>query len=535
MSLCPSCGAEMKFNTRTQSMLCPYCVRGSDIDILTGFGIYDKEPAETELIRYSCPQCGGSIYSTEQSINGFCSYCGSHVTLESRVAKMKYPKYVAPFRIQKAACKQLYLDYVKKAIFAPKEMRNPEYIDQFRGIYMPYWGYDVTMDGFIYLDGDRRSAIDGHTEYYKCMGWLHAVYNNIFFDASSTFEDHYSMQIAPFDYTAVVDFSPAYLSGFYADMPDLPDDVYEEEALLIGKKKVFKSERLRKYFPRMHFDKEQEERFLPTFDAFCSATYTTFFPVWFLSYQYHGRVAHAVVNGQTGRLVSDLPVDKKKFLLAALLISLPLLAALTFCPAISPIGYLILSEVFSLFSVLQLMYLIRNVYIRRYQVYDKGYLSKTGQLNYLYRLKQNGDRRKEILKKKGIVPLIAAALIVGIPLLFRLLLRLTGNLAMNVAMNLNIVLLFVILQSILWIHQLSPKGKTPLIASLLLILASSGYATFLTLIYRITVRQIHASVFLLMIGTLLAQIMALDQYNIIVTRPLSQMNRKGGNTDERDF
>ena len=34
---------------------------------------------------------------------------------------------------------------LKKAIFAPKELKDPKFIDGFRGIYMPYWTYYVTQ------------------------------------------------------------------------------------------------------------------------------------------------------------------------------------------------------------------------------------------------------------------------------------------------------------------------------------------------------------------------------------------------------
>ena len=47
-------------------------------------------------------------------------------------------------------------------------------------------------------------------------------------------------------------------------------------------------------------------------------------PVWFLTWQESGRVAYSVVNGQTGKVTSELPVDIKLYLLFSLIAAIPL-------------------------------------------------------------------------------------------------------------------------------------------------------------------------------------------------------------------
>lgn len=92
MNACPGCGGELYFDIKTQSLRCPFCNQKKDPGRFAGFGVGADEHTvrdyltEMDAILYTCPQCGGSIYSAEQSINGFCSYCGSHVMLESRFA-----------------------------------------------------------------------------------------------------------------------------------------------------------------------------------------------------------------------------------------------------------------------------------------------------------------------------------------------------------------------------------------------------------------------------------------------------------------
>ena len=52
-------------------------------------------------------------------------------------------------------------------------------------------------------------------------GHVDAYYKGLSFDASSSFSDNISEQLAPYDVKGMKAFTPAYLSGFYADTADV--------------------------------------------------------------------------------------------------------------------------------------------------------------------------------------------------------------------------------------------------------------------------------------------------------------------------
>ena len=60
------------------------------------------------------------------------------------------------------------------------------------------------------------------------------------------------------------------------------------------------------------------------------------FPVWFLSYRKKDRVAYATVNGQTGLVVADIPIDPKRYLLGSLLLAIPIFALLAWSAILQP-------------------------------------------------------------------------------------------------------------------------------------------------------------------------------------------------------
>ena len=52
-------------------------------------------------------------------------------------------------------------------------------------------------------------------------------------------------------------------------------------------------------------------------------------PVWFMNYHYNGKDYNFAMNGQTGKLVGDLPVDKGRFwgMFAAIAVPLSVLSS----------------------------------------------------------------------------------------------------------------------------------------------------------------------------------------------------------------
>lgn len=80
-----------------------------------------------------------------------------HDSLQQNQSR-KSTNYIIPFQKTKEQCKEAYARRMKHSIFAPKELRDPSYIDSFRGIYMPYWAFYISQKGSLSLDGKRLPA-----------------------------------------------------------------------------------------------------------------------------------------------------------------------------------------------------------------------------------------------------------------------------------------------------------------------------------------------------------------------------------------
>lgn len=349
MYTCPNCGGSLKFDIKSQQLKCEHCHTKVDVYNFEKNDSTEPAPTDFEATVFTCPHCGGEILSADTSAAEFCSFCGSPAILHSRLTKEKRPSLIIPFKKTKEDCKEAYTKMMKKALFVPDALKNPKYIDGFRGIYMPYWSFHITQHGDFSIKGSksRRRGDYVYTDHYNLTGELDAFYKGLSYDASSSFDDAISEKIAPYDVKDLKSFTPAFLSGFYADTADVDPANYEEQA------KDIAIDQARKAISHEFKHMTTEPLISPSvLNTRVSEVETTMFPVWFLSYRNADRVAYATVNGQTGKVVADLPVDTKKYAIGSLLLALPIFLLLNIFFTITPSVLLFLTILLASISII---------------------------------------------------------------------------------------------------------------------------------------------------------------------------------------
>ena len=380
---CPNCGGNLKFDIPSQQLDCEFCHGKFDP---YAFETKQKDAEETvdefEATIFSCPQCGGELLSTDNASAAFCSFCGASTVLFSRISNEKRPKYIIPFRKTKEECKQAYADLMKRAIFAPNDMKNPESIDSFRGIYMPYWAFHITQDGPIAIPAERSHRRGDYIihDHYNITGEMEAYYKGLYYDASSSFSDNISANIAPYDVKGMKAFTPSYFSGFYADTSDVDSAVYEADAQQFAMQTSM--ENLQKTAPFRDYSLDLPIVSDPAFlGTKTKEVDSAVFPVWFMSYRNGNRVAYATVNGQTGKVVADIPVDKKKYLLGSLILAIPLFLLFELFLTLLPSTLLIIVSILAL--VTGIIYNVQTSQIHKKDSgqNDKGYLFRHNPIN----------------------------------------------------------------------------------------------------------------------------------------------------------
>ena len=357
MAHCPNCGGEVRFSIESQDLECQSCK--------THYNPKDynqtPEGMETDVYKtqvFTCPNCGAEIESTDLSATGFCAYCGSAVVFESRVKEEKKPQKIIPFQITKEQCKKIYLNKIRSFYYRKNDLEDSAYLERFVGFYLPYWLYNFAFNEKLQLEGRKQYQSGNYSikEDYALSGFLQGEVDGIPFDASLRFDDNISGVIAPFSKEKMQEFSPNYLLGFYSEISDTEEQSYVGEAFAFLGEEVGRELMGANGFHSP--DILLKKPFYPDAIEKTVSVDRAMFPIWFLSYKKGDRIAYAVVNGETGKIYCDIPIEERKFYQASFLLAIPIFIVLNLFFQISavhlPIFTLLLSLLLICLSGLEL-------------------------------------------------------------------------------------------------------------------------------------------------------------------------------------
>lgn len=330
---CPNCGGRLVFDSQVQKLKCPFCDGAFDVDVFSEGNDYTVENAnwnDDDLLMYSCNSCGGQIVADKNTAASSCPYCGNPVVMTGNVSGMYRPKKIIPFRYDKEQAKSAYRNFLKGKTLLPAAFKSEAAIDEIKGIYVPYWIFDGKAQAHIWFDATRtRHYSDSEynyteTKYYKLFRSGSVRFADVPVDASKNISDLLTESIEPFDHSESKEFNENYLPGFYADKYDV--DVSESRE--VANRRIANS---------------TNSLFASTtslYDTCIPSSSNIFiqngkqeyvmYPVWLLNIRYKGKIYSFAMNGQTGKLVGELPSDNGKLasILAAVFVGTMAVASL---------------------------------------------------------------------------------------------------------------------------------------------------------------------------------------------------------------
>ena len=325
---CPSCGGALKFDSSVQKMKCPYCGTEFEMEALKNYDdvLNQEQPDEMNwetqagsewktgetdhMIIYTCKSCGGEIVGDQNLGATSCPFCGNPVVMTGQFSGDLRPDYVIPFKLDKQAAKDGLVRHLKGKQLLPKLFKSQNRINEIKGVYVPFWLFDADATGKVRYKATRvRVWSDDdynytETSYFSVYREGEIGFEKIPVDGSSKIADDLMESIEPFYFEDAVDFQTAYLAGYLADRYDVTANQSIERA----------NERIKH---------STEENFAATVQGYSSvitenssiqlsngnAKYALY-PVWMLSTTWNGKNYTFAMNGQTGKFVGDLPLDK---------------------------------------------------------------------------------------------------------------------------------------------------------------------------------------------------------------------------------
>jgi DNA-directed RNA polymerase subunit RPC12/RpoP len=329
--VCPNCGGKLVFDSALQKLKCPYCdsvfadieafnrrdellQNGAqeNIDWQSTNQTWSEGEAE-DMCVYVCNSCGGEIICDTNTAATACPYCSSPVVMAGKLAGDLRPDYIIPFKLSKESAKAALYEHIKGKKLLPKPFRDANHIDEIKGLYVPFWLFEADSDVDASWEGTKvRHWSDSkydytETSYYSVYRRGRMGFCNVPVDGSLKIDNNLMESIEPFDFSQAVNFSSTYLSGYYADRYDVAESECETRAnYRIG----VTSEAMLKQTASEYDSLTSESR---SVNIDKGITKYVLYPVWFLNTSWNGQNYHFAMNGQTGKMVGNLPMDKKEW------------------------------------------------------------------------------------------------------------------------------------------------------------------------------------------------------------------------------
>ncbi len=332
---CPGCGGNLEFDPGQGRFVCSYCGQTYDEQEIEEQSRQREREAEEKdrasagsFREYHCTNCGAEIVVGETTAATRCYYCHSPVVLNDRVSDEYRPDSVIPFRIDQEEARKRFDEYIRKKKFVDRAFFSAAQLEDFSGVYYPYWLGDVAGDAAFDGEGKTvhtvtvRDTIITTTRYFRMEREGRVTFRNMVRKALKRVDRKLSDGIHPYDRNEMEPFASGYLSGFMAEKRDVSREEAEKDIV----------DETRGYVEGLMTKDSglQGVRGNTTYQPDDVQMKYTLLPAWVLTYSHdiQKKVYYYMMNGQSGKVCGKLPLNKFKLLLWSGLLGLGIFGVL---------------------------------------------------------------------------------------------------------------------------------------------------------------------------------------------------------------
>jgi len=325
---CPNCGGAVEFDAKSQRLKCPYCDTEFDIAAIEQAEEFASnstqemnwnaqnsqwEAGEAESMSvYSCNSCGGEIVADATTGATTCPYCGNQVVVKGQFSGELKPDLVIPFKVDEKTAKEALKNHFKGKKFIPKGFIDDNRIEEVKGIYVPHWLF--TCDALVEasFQAEKRTTWADSKNFYTKISKYNLYrsgsigFDNVPVDGSTKMPDDLMESVEPFDIREAVPFNTAYLAGYLADKYDVSADMSMPRANERIQQSAFDA------FRQTVGGYDVVTPVAANMNVANGIYKYALYPVWILNVKWNGQIHTFAMNGQTGKLVGNIPTEEKK-------------------------------------------------------------------------------------------------------------------------------------------------------------------------------------------------------------------------------
>lgn len=318
---CPQCGGRLRFDPELVDLKCGHC---GFVQAVEEVALHDgAHPLDFTLPtarghlwavgerRFNCPQCGAATLLPAGGKSALCPFCGNTALVEAQEeARLVPPDGLIPMALEAEAAYAAVRRWLGRGFFAPDDLARLVRDKHLRPAYVPFWLFEAQLTA--------RWSAEVEEGYGRDRRWVFQSGDYTFFfreelqPGARALPASLLQRLPKFDLKKLVAFKPEYL----ADWPAALYDLSLANAALRAREAMVKSAGLQ-ILPRLAPGRAVRNLQVSP-DRFSGEFYRlVLLPLWIGAYTYLGRTYRVLVNGQTGAVAGDKPVDGVKVALVA--------------------------------------------------------------------------------------------------------------------------------------------------------------------------------------------------------------------------
>ena len=327
---CKNCGSNVRFDPKTQSLVCPNCDSHFDFNkkqeevkhkIEEGKSNdndhkHDSWASEMKVVK--CETCGAEIMLSGLEMSKSCPYCGSDYVAEKSVLPGLKPDVVIPFMFDENDAGNYFVKGMRKKLFAPTALRKKLPNNKIHGIYVPTFTFDAESetkyDGVLvkketHTDSKGRSYTTSKS--FSIKGVQCCTHSDYVEETSTKITGKQMLDLLPYKFDESYVYDSNFVRGYSIEhYEDRLTDCYEHAKE--GMKQAIRDIILKKYdytsvdYLNLHvryFNELYSYRMLP---------------IYSFEFEWKKKKYMVLMNGQTGKVGGGYPKSPLKIFLFVL-------------------------------------------------------------------------------------------------------------------------------------------------------------------------------------------------------------------------
>ncbi len=330
---CPHCDATTAYSAASGGLTCTHCGYYEPPTVETvgkaatefeftvetmdraahGWGVERKELA--------CDRCGAHTTLSTDQLTLTCPFCASNQVVQVKAPQdLLRPRFLVPFTVTEDACRQRTQEWLGSSWMVPGDLQRLARTAEFTPIFIPFWTFDAraradwraevahTRTKTVYVNGKPQTRTV--TEWRWESGSVNLFHDDVLVNGSQRISPVLLQRMQGYDLRELKPYDPSFLAGLSAQAYDTGLDAAWEMGCNLMRQKTKKacqaqatSQHMRNFSMSLDFSEETWRYIL--------------LPLYLAAYQYGSERYQVMVNGQSGKIAGQRPVDWRKVVLAA--------------------------------------------------------------------------------------------------------------------------------------------------------------------------------------------------------------------------